>query len=92
MRKGQEERSAPAPQRLRRASEFQWAIYSILKVARVLLSLCSNMLCALGQVTCPLGDSLCSSPYREGDSRRVSSQGVGPGICLLIKIPQDSLD
>lgn len=36
VRKGLEERRAPPPRRLRRGSEVQWAIYSTLKVARVL--------------------------------------------------------
>lgn len=47
------------------------AVYSAVKKARVQLSLCSNVLCALEQVTCLLCDSLCSSLCREGDSKRV---------------------
>lgn len=62
-RKGQEERSAPW--RLRRGSEMQWAECSTPKEIRVLAQPLLNvrLLCALGQVTCPLCDSLCSSVY-----------------------------
>lgn len=65
-----------------------------------MLSFCSNVLCALEQVTDPLWGSLRLSVYKKGDHSSVSPVskgglylGVGLGFCLFdfFKLPYDPL-
>lgn len=64
-------RGEESPLRLRKGSSVQWGTHSC-----TLLSLCSNVLCALGQVICPLWASLSSSAYREGNYCSMSPRQV----------------
>lgn len=64
-------RGEESPLRLRKGSSVQWGTDSC-----TLLSLCSNVLCALGQVICSLWASLSSSAYREGNYCSMSLRQV----------------